>query len=443
MRSSRRKFLRGIGAVAGAAALGDVATLDALSARAASKTAITFWCTPFVSGEDPLSFVKWFGQQQAKDLTSVTFSTDYGPGAYDTQQHKFIIQARTGTPDTLEGLLENMVAYIRAGLITPLTDRFKSWPEHGTFLDSTVKGLMFNGQLWGVPYNTNARVMLYRKSILRKHGLKVPTTWDELLTAAEAISAKEPGMSGFMLCTNRASVRGPQEWISWFFQLNRHVFKQDPATKKWKVSATPQQFAQVFGLYHNLFYGSKTPAASTRSLGIDYSVLDGGYATGKWAMVPEGPWMYAQRLLGSQQKYIMEQDTGIAPLPVAPRGSHGTYLEIKPILLNRFSPHPDAAWTGIKYLASFKILSEWAYVSGFIPPRKDIQQSPRFRNNWWQKGFGELLGTGVYLDPLNWAPVFDAIFATLQTVIYKKATPMQAGTALHAKLSQLAAQGVI
>jgi ABC-type glycerol-3-phosphate transport system substrate-binding protein len=160
-------------------------------------------------------------------------------------------------------------------------------------------------------------------------------------------------------------------------------------------------------------------------------------------MVPEGPWMYGQRTKGSQQAYIMERDTGIAPLPVARGGSHGTYLEIKPILLNKFAPHPDAAWTGIKYLASFKILSEWAYVSGFIPPRKDIQQSSRFRNNWWQKGFGELLTTGVYLDPLNWAPVFDAIFATLQTVIYKKATPMQAGTALHAKLSQLAAQGLI
>ena len=134
MRSSRRIFLQGIGAAAGAAALGDVAALTPPSAHAASKTQITFWCTPFVSGEDPPSFVKWFGQQQAKDLKSVTFSADYGPGAYDTQQHKFIIQARTGTPDTLEGLLENMVAYIRAGLITPLADRFNAWSDHGAFL---------------------------------------------------------------------------------------------------------------------------------------------------------------------------------------------------------------------------------------------------------------------------------------------------------------------
>ncbi len=442
MRASRRTFLKGLAAAAGAVALSTTRSLEGVRALAASKTDIDFWSTPFVSGEVPPSFVKWFGEQQTTDLTDIAFTASYGPGAYNAQQSKFLIQARTGTPDTLEGLLENMVAYIKSGIIDPLTDRFAAWPEHTAFLDSTVNGLTFNGQLWGVPYNTNARVMLYRKSILQKHGLKVPTTWDELLGTASAISAKESGMSGFMCCTNRASVRGPQEWISWYFQLNRHMFAQDPATKKWKVSATPAQLSQVYELYYKLFYGSSPSAANTTNLGIDYNILDNGYGTGKWAMVPEGPWMYAQRLLGPQQAAVIE-DTGIAPLPIAKGGGHGTYLEIKPVLLNKYSKHPDAAWEGIRYLTSAKVMGEWAFVSGFIPPRKDVQQSERFRNSWWQRGFGEILPDGVYLDALNWAPVFDAIFETLQTVIYKKATPTQAGAALHAKLSQLATRGML
>jgi len=439
---SRRVFLKGVGAAAGAATLSGAWSLPGLKALAAVKTEIEFWSTPFVSGEVPPSFVKWFGEQQAEDLSVIAFTASYGPGAYNTQQSKFLVQAKTGIPDTLEGLLENMVAYIKAGDIAPLTDRFNAWPENTQFLDSTVKGLTFNGQLWGVPYNTNARVLLYRKSILQKYGLKVPRTWDELLETGSAVSAKESGMAGFMCCTNRASVRGPQEWISWYFQLSRHMFMQDPATKKWTVSATPAQFAQVFELYYNLFYGGSPSASSTTSLGIDYNVLDNGYGTGKWAMVPEGPWMYAQRLLGPQQAAIIN-DTGIAPLPIPKGGGHGTYLEIKPVLLNKFSKHPDAAWRAIQYLTSAKVMGEWAFVSGFIPPRKDVQHSERFRNSWWQKGFGEILPDGVYLDALNWAPVFDAIFDSLQTVIYKKATPTQAGAALHGKLSQLASGGML
>jgi multiple sugar transport system substrate-binding protein len=442
MRTTRRRFLTGLGAAAGAAALGGSGLLSGRNALAQSKTQIEFWATPFVSGEVPSTFVKWFGEQQAKDLHDITFTASYGPGAYNTQQSKFLVQARTGTPDTLEGLLENMVAYIKAGIIAPVDDRFNAWPDHTQFLDSTVKGLTFNGRLWGVPYNTNARVMLYRKSILNKHGLKVPTTWDELLETGSAISAKEPGMSGFMCCTNRASVRGPQEWISWYFQLNRHVFSQDPATKTWRLIATPAQFAQVYELYYNLFYSGSPPAANPTNLGLDANVLDNGYGTGKWAMVPEGPWMYAQRLLGAQQAAVIN-DTGIAPLPMPKGGGHGTYLEIKPVLLNKYSKHPDAAWKGIQYLTSAKIMGEWAFVSGFIPPRKDVEQSARFLGSWWQKGFTEILPDGVYLDALNWAPVFDAFFDVLQTVVYKKATAAQAGTALHGKLSQLASGGML
>src|SRR5690348_15230818 len=112
MRSSRRTFLQGLGAAAGLTTLGSATALEGLAAQAASKTEITFWSTPVVSGEVPPSFVSWFHQNQAKDLNDIAFTTSYGPGAYNTQQSKFLIQARTGTPDTLEGLLENMVASI-------------------------------------------------------------------------------------------------------------------------------------------------------------------------------------------------------------------------------------------------------------------------------------------------------------------------------------------
>ncbi len=144
MRASRRTFLTGLAAAASAVALGTTRSLEGVRALAASKAEIDFWSTPFVSGEVPPSFVKWFGEQQAKDLTDITFTASYGPGAYNAQQSKVLIQARTGTPDTLEGHLENMVAYIKSGIIDPLTDRFTAWPEHTAFLDSTVNGLTFN-----------------------------------------------------------------------------------------------------------------------------------------------------------------------------------------------------------------------------------------------------------------------------------------------------------
>lgn len=446
MTSTRRTFLKGAGAAAAMTALGSPSVLR--RALAAGKTPITFWSVPFVNGQDTKVFLPWFLKHDT--LPDIQFTSDYGPGDYGIQQDKFLTQAKTGSPDILEGLWENMVAYIRAGVVSPITSEFAAWADHGNFFPSTVAALKYNGQQYGVPYNTNARGMLVRKSILKHYGLKIPTTWAELLETASYITTKgatDPSygpvlnMSGFGLCTKVSSVRGPQEWISWFFQVNRHMFKLNPTTKKWALNTTPAEIAKVFQLYHDLFYaasGKNSPAADPQYLGIDYNFLDAGYATGKFAMVPEGPWMLSYQAYGGQSKYIIEQDTAIVPLPVAPGGGSGTYLEVKPLLLNKFSPHQAAGWEAIKFLTSNNNLGVWSSDSGFIAPRTDVKAADR-----WHKDFGALVQTGVALDPLNWTAVFDAIFTVLQTVVYKQATPAVAGTALYNKLNQLIAQGVL
>jgi ABC-type glycerol-3-phosphate transport system substrate-binding protein len=399
-----------------------------------------------VNGQDTKVFLPWFVKHDT--LPDIQFTTDYGPGDYGIQQDKFLTQAKTGTPDILEGLWENMVSYVRAGILSPLTSEFAAWADHGKFFPSTVNALTYNGQLYGVPYNTNARGMLVRKSILKHYGLKIPTTWSELLETASYITTKGQteqtygpvlGMSGFGVCTKVSSVRGPQEWISWFFQINKHLFKLNPTTKKWSLNSTPAQLARVYQLYHDLFYGAtgqNLQAVDPQYLGIDYNFLDEGYVTGKFAMVPEGPWMLSYQAYGGQSMYIIEQDTAIVPLPVAPGGGSGTYLEVKPLLLNKYSPNQAGGWEAIQFLASKPILSTWAADSGFIAPRTDAQAA-----DWWHKDFGALVPTGVALDPLNWTAVFDAIFVVLQTVVYKQATPAQAGQALYNKLNQLLAQG--
>ena len=46
-----------------------------------------------------------------------------------------------------------------------------------------------------VPWQTDVRVWWYHKSLLEQAGAKVPTTWDELMTAGQAL--KKKGVSGF------------------------------------------------------------------------------------------------------------------------------------------------------------------------------------------------------------------------------------------------------
>lgn len=444
MRSSRRTFLKGVGAAAGMAALGQAGALRAIGAQAASKTTVTMWAVPYATASTNAAlYDPWLAKNAPMALPDVQIASDYGPGMYATMQSKYLVQAKSGTPDIIEGLLENIVAYIRAGDIAPLDDRFNAWADHTQFVPASINGMMYNGKLYGIPYNTNARGMLYRKSILKKHGLKVPTTWDELLNAAEAISTKEKNTAGIALCTDLNDPRGAQEWLSWFFQLNKHLFKLDPTTKKWALNTTPAQIAKVNQFYYNMFYGSATSAANVGTLGINSYVEDPGYVHGSWAMVPMGPWLIGRRTQDVLAKQILEQDTGITSLPVAPGGTHASYLEIKPWMLNKYSAHPDAAWQVIQFMASKKTMTFGVELEGYIAPRRDVQSQPQIKNNWWTASFSEILSQGVALDPLNWAPVYTAIMTHLQAVIYKRVTPMQGATDLYNQLKQLLAQGVL
>ncbi len=403
------------------------------------------WAVPFASASvNAALYDPWLAATAPRALPNVQIAGDYGPGQYAPMQSKFLVQARSGTPDIIEGLLENIVAYIRAGDIAPLGDRFNAWADHTQFVPAAINGMMYNGQLYGIPYNTNARGMLYRKSILQKHGLRVPTTWDDLRYAAEVISAKEKNMSGIAFSTDLNDPRGAQEWLSWFFQLNKHLFKLDATGKKWQLNTTPAQIARVNEFYYSMFYGNATaPAANVGTLGISSYIEDPGYVHGSWAMVPMGPWLIGRRTQDTLAKQILEQDTGIASLPVAPGGTHASYLEIKPWMLNKYSAHPDAAWQVIQFMASAPSMTFGVKLEGYIAPRRDVMGQAQIKSNWWTASFSEILPQGVALDPLNWAPVYTAIMTHLQSVLYKRVTPLQGATNLYNQLNQLLAQGVL
>jgi ABC-type glycerol-3-phosphate transport system substrate-binding protein len=434
-----------MGAAAGAAALGKVDGLRSLDALA-QKTNVTVWAAPFAGTYAP-QYDAWLNKTAPKALPDVQISSDYGPGQYAPMQSKYLIQAKSGTPDVIEGVLENLVTYIKAGLIIPLDDRFSAWADKSQFLQSALNGVMYNGQLYGIPYNLNARGMLYRKSVLKKLGLKVPTTWDELVNTAEAITAKMQStvsMQGLGLCTDLTDPRGSQEWLSFFFQLNKHMFKLDPTTKKWALNTTPAEVAKVNQLYYNLFLGNaNTPAVDPRTRGTNSYIEDPGYVTGLWAMVPMGPWIIGRQTQGALQKQILLEDTGVASLPVAPGGTHASYLEDKPYMINKYSKNPDAAWATIQYLASAQAMAFGVHVEGYTAPRQDVLSLPAIKSNWWVSSFAEIAPQGVALDPINWDPVNLAITTQTQSVIYGKATPMQAATTLCNQINHYLAQGLL
>ncbi|MBE3094845.1 MAG: extracellular solute-binding protein [Actinobacteria bacterium] len=392
---------------------------------AAEKTKLTFWNMPFVTQEVSPDYVKMWESDAKTALSAYVVDNYYGPGKYKDQRDKFLLQAKTGIPDVIEGLLEDTAVYVSNDSIEPLDAYFSQWADSSQFVESTLEPLRINGKLYGIPYNTNARALIYRKDILEKYGLSVPKTWDELIDTARKITEKSnKEIFGFYVCTEVGDPRAAQEFITWYFQVSDKKNPFDITTvegkRTVKVVATADQLEKVLDLYGKLFEGD-FPACDPNQRGTGWPVEDPGYVAGKWAMAPMGPWLWGRRTENDTAKDILENKTVITRIPYSKDGVPATYLEVKPIMMSKFSKDKNAAWELIKYITSKEKMAQWLVVSGGIPARKDSLNMDVFEKagiQWWMQGFANELPISVAMSPINWGPVSEANLRAVNYVIY-------------------------
>jgi ABC-type glycerol-3-phosphate transport system substrate-binding protein len=79
----------------------------------------------------------------------------------------------------------SLVPLLDAGVIRPLDDLVA---RHGQGLAENQL-IRVNGQIVAIAMMVNAQHLMYREDILTELGIAVPTTWDEVLAAAETIKA--------------------------------------------------------------------------------------------------------------------------------------------------------------------------------------------------------------------------------------------------------------
>ncbi|MEU3886610.1 ABC transporter substrate-binding protein [Streptomyces sp. NPDC029041] len=118
------------------------------------------------------------------------------PDSADETQAQMITDLRDGDRSRFDVLNIDVnwtPEFAAAGWIRPLPrDRFPL----KTFLQPVVDTATYDGQLYAVPYVTNAGLLLYRKDVLAKEGVDPPRTWAELERYAKTIAPKH-GLDGY------------------------------------------------------------------------------------------------------------------------------------------------------------------------------------------------------------------------------------------------------
>ncbi|MFI7150330.1 extracellular solute-binding protein [Nonomuraea sp. NPDC050022] len=223
----------------------------------------------------------------------VTIQREAVPGA--TLIQKVLQQASSRTlPDVL--MLDNpdLQQIAQTGALTPLNDL-------GLKADGYVEGVVsastYKDKLYGLQPITNTIGLFYNKDLLDKAGVKPPTTWAELKTAAKKLTS---GGTYGLAFSAPANYEGTWQFLPFMWSNGGDE----------KNIATPET-AQAVQLWVDLMNDG---SVSKSALNWTQADVNDQFRAGKAAMAINGPWQFPALAEGKSVNYA------VAPIPAPVAG---------------------------------------------------------------------------------------------------------------------------
>ena len=214
---------------------------------------------------------------------------------------------------------------------------------------------VIDGEIYGVPWYVDTRVIYYRRDLLARAGYEgVPDTWAAWRTAMEAIK-RQQGRDRYaiFLPTN--------EWAQPLvlgMQAGSPILKDDGRYGAFSDST----FRRAFDFYLALFRDGLAPVAGNNDIANVYQE----FARGFFAMWITGPWNVGE--MRKRMPAELKDAWATAPLPGPTGDSSGVSLAGgSSVVVFRGSPHKAAAWRLVEYLARPEQQLRFSRLTGDLP----------------------------------------------------------------------------
>jgi multiple sugar transport system substrate-binding protein len=258
-------------------------------------------------------------------------------------------------PDVFWSSAGQFLDFVTNGVAAPVD----AIVDKSQYLPAAINAVTVNGKLYGLPLEMEPLALYYRKDILSAAGVNPPTTWDELKTAAKALTT--PKVSGIVV----EPLVGAYQNFTWYpflWQGGGEVVNAD-----WTASALRSDAAAAaFDLWGELIakgYAPKTTAAPTS--GPD------PLARGEAAMQICGLWAIA--IIANQYpdvKYGVQYD--YTQLPIPPGGKN----------TSAYGGWYQMANSASKHLAEAMEFTKWLWIDDkTFPPDWACKTNSKFSPN--------------------------------------------------------------
>lgn len=121
------------------------------------------------------------------------------PSSSDAQHQFYAInlQARSAAFDVFAADVIWVAGFARAGWLRDLSDLLPAH-ERTAFFQGPMQAVTYRERTYALPWYVDAGLLYYRRDLLERHGRAVPRTWAALVDTAQTVTAREPGVRGFV-----------------------------------------------------------------------------------------------------------------------------------------------------------------------------------------------------------------------------------------------------
>lgn len=266
--------------------------------------------------------------------------------------------------------------WIEEGFLLPLDDYIsQSGFDTSAFYEGYLDAFRGpDGAIYGLPKDASTLAMFYNPDLLSEAGVDPPTNWDELTSAAEALTTGDT--AGLCLSADLARA------LAFIYQNGGSIYNEDFT----EVTFDSPEVREAIDFYMSFFQNGT--AATPGELGVDWC----GAALGeqKAAIVFEGNWLIP----------FMEGTYPDTPFELAemPAGEEQATLAFTvSYSIGADSQNPDAGWSLLSYLTGPEGMETWTSLGLALPSRSDVAVP---------EGRDALVAGAEYARPWSFVPRF-------------------------------------
>lgn len=386
----------------------------------AQDDGLTFWTFEYGDSVDPF-FEDYLAEWNASHELQVTreeypnpqYGNEVLPSAFATGTAPDVFFISPGT----------WRRYAEGGLALPLEDCIPQYLKDD-IRPQSWDAVTLDGHIYSIPFEMEPVVLWYNKTMLEEAGVAVPTNWDELLAAAEALTTDD--RYGIFVPVT------PGTFENFVFYPFLWMAGGDIVNEDFTASvANSPETAQALDLWGTLVREGYAPNTSGSG-----DAVDDRFPNGQVAMFVSGYWVNGW-LTRTYPEFI--EHLGVAPIPAPAGHDPATVYGGWTVMVNAETEHPEEACEFAVNMFGAEdparaIAWTTQYNTKLSPRRSAIEANAEFYQNFPHDVFANEIFPTARAEPAYAPEITTAIYETIQEVLYNNVSGADAAASLAGKV---------